>query len=272
MLHSQFSPAVDMPTPMFYADRAPLAVPMGSDAFLIRVPSFIVSRKTEIDRLLNDYAKEIRSRPYLVIDVRGNTGGGDSTWANLMNPVSDGPLERWPVLWRVSEGNAKAIDAQAVQAKTQGAAPAVCATMHSIAEAMRGSHEADLVPLGPPMGSTVSLSEVWEKPTRVGILIDGSCSSSGENFLLAARQSEKVTLFGARTYGAMDFQNARVAPLPSGKRQLMFGMTMSTRLNEQAAEPERGIAPDVPLDAQILGDADGAVDYALTRLRGGTED
>ena len=153
VLHSQFSPAVDMPTPMFYADRAPLGVPMGSDAFLIRVPSFSVSYKTEIDRLLNDCAKEIRSRPYLVIDVRGNTGGGDSTWASLMNPVSDGPLERWPVVWRVSEGNAQAIDAQAERAKAQGAAPAVCATMRSIAEAMRGSHEADLVALGPPMGA-----------------------------------------------------------------------------------------------------------------------
>jgi C-terminal processing protease CtpA/Prc len=139
--------------------------------------------------------------------------------------------------------------------------------MRSIAEAMRRPHDAELVPLGPPLASTVPASEVLAQPARVGILIDGSCSSSAENFLLAARQSKKVTLFGARTFGAMDFQNVRMAPLPSGKRQLMFGMTMSTRLDDQAAEPERGIAPEVPLDVRILRDADRGVDHALTSLR-----
>ncbi len=90
-LHSQFSPAVEMPTPMFYEDRSPKAVPLASDAFLVRVPSFAVSYKEELDRLLAKHADEIRTRPYLVIDVRGNTGGGDTTWVNLIEPVLDGP-------------------------------------------------------------------------------------------------------------------------------------------------------------------------------------
>jgi hypothetical protein len=73
-----------------------------------------------------------------------------------------------------------------------------------------------------------------------------------EEFLLEARQSAKVSLFGTRTNGCLDYSNVRLVPLPSGERLLGVPMTRSRRLPDHGIDGT-GIAPDRPLPP----DADG---------------
>lgn len=266
LLHSDSSPAVDMPPPLFAENRTPKAWALDDETFVVRAPSFAVGYKEALDGLLAQHEQEIRARSLLIVDVRGNTGGGDGTWTELVKPIYAGPMRRWPVQWRVSEGNARALDGQAdaLAASGNGAA-AVCDGLRGIAAAMREERE-PMASLGPQLGTTATLDEVWPMPERVAILIDGACGSSCENFLLAARQSDKVRLFGANTFGAVDFQNGRLEPLPSGRRRLQFGMTMSTRLLTEQ-ELHRGIAPDEALPEEVLRDPDAALVEARERMR-----
>ena len=266
LLSSRFSPPVNMPPPLFHAKRAPLARALSDRAFLLRVPSFAIGYKAELDALLEQHKDAIRARATLIVDVRGNTGGADSTWTHLIDPIYSQPMKRWGIRWRPTEDNARAIEEQIAQLRKGSRAPAaVCEAMQQNANDMRKQRHKDLVRLGPPLVPLVTLPEVWPSPDRVAIIVDGSCGSSCENFLLAARQSSKVIVFGARTYGAIDFQNVRMADLPSGERQLRFAMSISERVFA-AKQRQRGLIPNVELPPQVLRDPEAAIEHVLRAL------
>jgi hypothetical protein len=83
-------------------------------------------------------------------------------------------------------------------------------------------------------------------PERIGILMDNRCASAAEEFLLLARQSRKVVLFGSNSRGCLDYSNVRKIPLPSGSRVLGVPMSRSRRLPQSPVDGH-GIAPDVRL-------------------------
>jgi C-terminal processing protease CtpA/Prc len=79
----------------------------------------------------------------------------------------------------------------------------------------------------------------------VGIIINDGVASSAEQFLLDAKQSSKVLLFGnCNTAGVLDYSNAITEKLPSGKFELTFPMTRSRRLPDHPID-NIGISPDV---------------------------
>ena len=87
---------------------------------------------------------------------------------------------------------------------------------------------------------------------RVAVLVDKRCGSTCEEFLLVARQSLKVKLFGQSSAGSLDYSNLRPFTLPSGKRLLMYATSRSLRLPQFSVDAA-GIPPDqvlpVPVDA-----------------------
>lgn len=264
-LQSKFSPTVDMPPPIFYGKREPLARVLSDDAFLLRFPSFAISYKKDIEALLEKHKSDINSRELLIVDIRGNGGGADSAWTEIIAPIYANPMKRWNVQWRPTKGNADAIEEQVRQVRANGNSSPAVESFQKIADGMRAHLKDELAPLGPRMRTMVTLPEVWPLPRRVAILVDGFCVSSGENFLLAARQSSKVTVFGAATYGAVDFQNIRMAKLPSGDRQLMFAMSVSERVVE-LKQRQLGISPDKELPEKLLGDPEGAIEHILAAM------
>lgn len=262
LLMSKHSPPVDMPAPLFQGNRAPIARALSDTAFLIRIPHFGIHHKSAVEALLKEREREIRAREILIVDVRGNTGGADSTWTDLVTPIYSKPMDRWGLQWRPTEGNAKAIEGQVDQMRKGGqASAAVCNAYQQIADGMRENLGDKLVKLGTTT-SPVTLPEIWPAPRRVAIIVDGACGSSCENFLLAARQSDKVTVFGATTYGAIDFQNLRQVSLPSGIRTLNVAMSVSERVLTKK-QRQRGLSPDVTLGEQLLRDPEEAVEYVL---------
>jgi C-terminal processing protease CtpA/Prc len=85
---------------------------------------------------------------------------------------------------------------------------------------------------------------VLPSPRRVAVLIDGA-ASTGEQFLLLARQSRKGTLFGQRnSAGVLDFANVVGVPTPSGRYRLQWATSRSLRLPQDPVDPD-GIPPDI---------------------------
>jgi C-terminal processing protease CtpA/Prc len=105
------------------------------------------------------------------------------------------------------------------------------------------------------------------RPSAVAVLVDSICASSCEDFVAAARQSGKVTVFSAtNTAGAGDYGNIRPVMLP-GWRRLRVATSRSRRLRAgmQAATDYVGLAPDVrvPRDSAV---GHAAVKFALHHL------
>jgi C-terminal processing protease CtpA/Prc len=94
------------------------------------------------------------------------------------------------------------------------------------------------------------LGEVMEKPRTVAIIMDNYGASSTEEFLLMARQSDKVTLFGEPTLGCLDYANVRDVLLPSERRIAWIPLSKSSRLPENPID-ETGVLPDVPIPDSV---------------------
>jgi C-terminal processing protease CtpA/Prc len=107
-------------------------------------------------------------------------------------------------------------------------------------------------------------------PRNVGIIINEGNASSAEQFLLAAKESDKVILFGnCNTAGVLDYSNITPNPLPSNNYQLWCPMTRSKRLPENPID-NIGIAPDVmipfPATEQLYDKLDNWVYFVKNYL------
>jgi len=82
---------------------------------------------------------------------------------------------------------------------------------------------------------------------QYGIEDNGSTS---EQFLLAARQSKKVKLFGTTTLGELDISNMYPISSPDQKYTLWYCTSKSLRIPENTID-NKGIAPDFFIDKSI---------------------
>jgi C-terminal processing protease CtpA/Prc len=102
-----------------------------------------------------------------------------------------------------------------------------------------------------------------KRPQRVAVLIDKTCGSSCEQFILAMRQSWNVKPMGRRTWGALDYSNLRPHPLPSGQRVLLYATSRSVRLPHPPVDAV-GVLPDVLLP-QPANEADWGKEVEFVR-------
>jgi C-terminal processing protease CtpA/Prc len=94
--------------------------------------------------------------------------------------------------------------------------------------------------------TTLAYDRVQPRPRAVAILMDGVGASSTETFLLKARQSSRVRLFGQPTAGVVDYLNPAQHPLSCGVTLQSPTIRRSAQLPADAID-NIGIAPDVRL-------------------------
>ena len=103
------------------------------------------------------------------------------------------------------------------------------------------------------LSSAISIRRVdtiYKYPQNVGIIINDGCASTTEQFLLAAKQSKKVKLFGKKTSGALDVSNIYYADSPCEEFRLYYILTKSYRIPDMAID-DVGIQPDFFIDDEI---------------------
>ena len=218
---------------------------------LLSVPSFADQAGEAIARILKKNERDIAQRPNLIIDVRGNTGGSDWTYQPLLPLVAANTRRRVGAMLLATPANSAAnravCDFMAPDSKQCRDAT------RAASEAMNRAPPGTFIPIpGEPAVEIVEPEKVAPYPQRVAVLVDKRCASTCEEFLLVARQSFKVKLFGQSSAGSLDYSNLRPFMLPSGKRPLMYATSRSLRL-PQVSVDAAGIPPDqvlpVPVDA-----------------------
>jgi len=96
-------------------------------------------------------------------------------------------------------------------------------------------------------------STVYKYPKNVGIIINEGNASTTEQFLLAAKQSKKVKLFGVTTAGALDISNMASIESPCNEFNLWYCMSRSMRIPDMTID-DIGLQPDYYLDKTIPQD------------------
>lgn len=183
--------------------------------------------------------------PNLVIDLRNNGGGADFVYAPLTPLLYSRPIYSVGVEMRATEDNVtlrKAI-AEALRTETPEVAKELDRQIARMTAAL-----GTFVPGGDQTVYVERLNTVLPFPKRVAVLIDNA-ASTGEQFLLEARQSRKVTLFGKEnSAGTLDFANVVGMQTPSGRFQVFWATSRSMRLPSDPVDPD-GIAPDIRIPA-----------------------
>jgi len=234
------------------AAALPSAESLSPDTALLTIPSFFPGARHRLAEVLHLHRPMLENRRCWIIDVRGNDGGADTTYAPLLP-------------WLMPEGWLSVSDRIYVTAANIEAEECVCDLFApGDPDCIRFTQEAVRRMRSVQAGQWVQqeYEAGWRherpaaaesrRPDRVAVLFDSGCGSSCEQFLLTVRQSFSVKLVGrGRSCGALDASNLRPHTLPSGRRRLWYATTLSNRLPAMPIDGI-GVSPDVllPSDGQ----------------------
>lgn len=241
--------------------EAPFLERLNVRTLYLRIPSFAFEQKVLIDSVLAANDGLIRSTENFIIDIRNGTGGSDASYAGLIPYVYTGPMRSVGVKLWATELNAAGYEAYADMFGRDTDEGRECL---SIAASMRAAL-GTWVDMNEQAWSVDSSHTVSPFPQRVGILCNGGNGSTDEQFLLEARTSSKVKLFGHPTMGSLDVSNMRQVTSLDGCFQLGYTMSMSHRLPRMPVDV-MGIQPDHYLDEGIP--ESGWVGYVQRTLEG----
>lgn len=212
---------------------------------LLRLPNFEIGNKEKIEKLLSDNDELLAKTPNLLIDLRDNGGGSDSAYDKLMAWLYTRPIYSIGVEFRASPRNA---DLYVEMMKKPDFTPENRATLNRIVTGMRDGRQPWVQAEDKPFAIT-TYPQIKPYPKRVGILITNA-GSSGDQFVLDARQSRKVTTFGGPTAGVIDYSNVLETVVPSGRYRLQWATSRSMRLPQEPID-NVGIQPDIPIGNAI---------------------
>jgi hypothetical protein len=225
--------------------------------------------KPALDSLVAKHRAELSSADRMIIDLRGNEGGG-SFMTNDLEPFLS-LKEELPNPFPINHPLMLSSDDQIAYARRAFGSDTT-AFVRGLLERLRAS-PGELVPLNDPADTLAKPDArdwvVSSGPRRVGVLIDRGTVSASEVFVLYALRSPRATVFGERTAGALDYQSANIVSISPRERRWMLGYGTITRGPGLPAGGMRGkgIPPQVPIDLRRVEDPVGYVDRALSAPR-----
>lgn len=216
---------------------------LNDQTLLITLPSFDWSENKNIDSLIKKYANELKQTPNWIIDLRGNMGGSDFLYSPFLpylytNPMATLSSEFWATTDNIQIYEQKLAD--------KDVAKEVKPYISTIVTLMK-SNKGRFVSPSAKDTTYVSLDSVYEYPKKVAFLIDRNSASAAESFLLMAKQSKKVTIFGENSYGMLDYANFEYFDIPCADYNLTIPISRSKRLPKNPID-NIGIKPDVLID------------------------
>jgi C-terminal processing protease CtpA/Prc len=248
--------------------RRPTIRSLGESTVIVSVPSHSPEYTPALNGLVDKFRERILGAQNLIIDIRGDEGGGSQMTRSLMPFLvtkSKRPSRYWaegqPVILSSPDNIA-----YFTQMQSQGWIPA------HLVERMR-ANPGKVIPFADP-GSTSPAPQAatddtaTPRPRNVAILIDGAVVSAGEAFVLEAMKNEKVTLFGENTGGVIDYQNVAITRVP-GCPSLGISLgypTLSASVHlPTGGVNATGIAPDVRIGREIADPVQFIINYYARR-------
>ncbi len=220
---------------------------LNSKTVLISIPSADLSYKAELDSLIKLNKLLIDTAEHFIIDLRGNGGGGDAMFNELISYLYTNPIISYGVELWTSETNVKMFENLLSN-------PNIPTESKKRIEAILNKAKENpnkYVLLSDTKVDTLTKNTVLKYPKNISLLINKECKSATEQFLLLAKQSTKVTIYGyENSGGALDYSNLNVIILPSKYWYATVPTTRSTRLPKNPVDPT-GIKPDIILNRQI---------------------
>ncbi len=226
-----------------YADR------LNSTTYILRIPSFDGVEKKAIDSVILANKSDMLKTENLIIDVRNNGGGSDGSYKEIIPFLYTNPIRELGVEYYSTHFNNQRMmeflknpDKYGLTEEDKKWAK----TSYDVLE----RHIGEFINLDSVKVNLNKLDTVYPFPKNVAIIINKGNGSTTEQFLLAAKQSKKVKLFGATTFGVLDISNMNFVNSPCNEFELGYCLSKSYRIPEMAIDG-KGIQPDYYIDSEI---------------------
>ncbi|MEM9525929.1 MAG: S41 family peptidase [Bacteroidota bacterium] len=215
---------------------------------LLRIPTFSGSEKQVIDSVIQHHREQILATENLIIDIRNNGGGSDRCYNALLPIMYTNPIRSVGVeYYSTPLNNQRMLDfINKPEYNFDESGKQWAQESYDVLSTRIG----EFVNLKDEIVSITTYDTIYPFPKNVGILINGNNGSTSEQFLLAAKQSKKVKLFGTTTFGVLDISNMYYVDAPCGDFQLGYSLTRSMRIPDMTID-DKGIKPDYYLDKSI---------------------
>lgn len=217
---------------------------LSDNTLYLKIHSFKYRCKKQIENLIKQNESLLASFPYLIIDIRGSGGGSDESFHPLIPLMYTNAIRIYGVEYYVSEQNALAIEQRAEKLNNKSYLQAA-EKMRSTREKFMMFHDSSVL--------IASLDSIQPYPKKIGIICDRYNASSDEGFLLVAKQSQKVKIFGEPTIGAKDYSNMNYITSPDENFILYYSMSRRSVRNDYPIDGI-GIQPDFYLDSFLEED------------------
>ncbi|WP_206022534.1 S41 family peptidase [Pseudoflavitalea sp. G-6-1-2] len=224
----------------------PFLEKLNATTLILRIPFFEITEKKYIDSVIRVNRATILATPNLIIDLRNNPGGSDESFEEILPFLYTNPI--------------RSVGVDFLSTKLNNQRMLDLSNNTEFDEDSRKQLKKYYEKLEQSLGKFVSLSDqkveiykrdsVYTYPQQVGILINEKNGSTTEQFLLAAKQSKKVKLFGVTTYGMLDISHVHTLAFPCGKFELFYGLSRSYRIPGMAID-DIGLQPDYYIDGTI---------------------
>ncbi|HEY5535308.1 MAG TPA: S41 family peptidase [Ignavibacteria bacterium] len=219
---------------------------------LLCLSSFEHNYVERIKKLLADNKKAIESSENIIIDVRNNLGGTYDAYVDLLPYIHTNNVRGLGMEFLVTQTLIDGIEGWYDDEEGKNRAKEWIAIFKGKMGEFVNTDSTDYYI------DTIKLAE--RSPKQVVILVNRRTASSGEAFVLDAKQSKKVKILGTPTYGALDYGSASFFDFGCKNYKLMMPTWRSMRLPDYPID-NIGIQPDIYLDKSVKDWVQYAVDY-----------
>lgn len=206
---------------------------------LLVLPSFVPDYKPIIDSLIESNRSALLSTPNLIIDVRDNVGGSNSSYEKLSPFIYTTPVITESYSTLATPDNIE------MYKKTLDSTNKQYFELISGNIKLMEKNINKWIPQYP--ADTIKFDSVYRYPAKVAILMNEYSGSSTEFLLLEASGSSKVTLYGKPSMGAIDYVDYLMDnSLPCTLYQYHYPTTRLDALDKNPGK-EYVIKPDVEI-------------------------
>lgn len=206
---------------------------------VLTLPSFRTIYKPVIDSIIRVNQETILRTKNLIIDIRDNFGGTTGAFEAIIPLLYTQPIVKDANSIWATDANIKAFEVtldwpdQTEQTKQE--------TRKLVAKLKQQRNQVVSFP-----ADTVKMDKVLPYPARVAIMVNENTASTAELFILQARQSRKVKVFGQPTMGGVDYLDVNEVETPCSLYAFRYPLTRNDRVLEKPTPPSR-IPPHVAL-------------------------